>query len=199
MPRQTLKKQRGGELVPHVFYHYSRRPIESLRNKPETNEFIEKGYGKPHGLWLSRGRKWEQMWPLDPSHYNVYEVRVKDDKLLKIKSIFDFEELLQKYKLIKNGKTKYPLEVDWSLVAKDYAGVYFENYNKRKMFNNLKTIKTTLKSKLGKRFSRYRGYRSVDITSICVFRPSEVITSWKPIVFPDKMPYVNYMNLGNND
>ncbi len=150
------RKYRGGVR----FFHYSRKPIDSLHNVSNTN--VGSIYLKPKGFWVSEEDAWRSWCSYSEfcnlSKYRKYEVTVDVSKLYVVDTVDSLNRLVRNY-----GKRGMYDGMDWTKLAEDYAGIYFTNYEsvKKSVGNN----------------PRMYWFLAVDIDSACIWRPSEAITS----------------------
>lgn len=144
------------------FFHYSYKPITDLRNISDAN--VGSIYLKPKGLWLSEDDSWQSFCSYadhcNLSKYRKYEATVDISKLYIVDTIDALNKLQRNY-------SKRDGMIDWAHFAKDYPGIYFTNYE-------------TVKNQVGYSTKMY-WFLAVDLNSMCIWRPSEVITSFREI------------------
>jgi hypothetical protein len=111
---------------------------DSIEFKPTPNQEIS---FKPKGLWYGIGDSWIRWvrsempdWEAD----NVFKIDINEDRILKItnyKELVAFEEKYNAMRPEDRTVTSYSImmasrykSIDWSLVAKDYAGIEIAPY-----------------------------------------------------------------------
>ncbi len=145
------------------FFHYSETPIESLKDIPTSQVGIH--IMKPNGLWLSEEDSWKNWW--DDPNFNrsnpyKYEATVDLSKLYVVDSIESLDQLQKEY------YNKKMFGIDWSKLSEKYAGIQFTNYPfVKKQFMSMK-----------KYSPESMWFATVDVNSICIWRPSEAILSF---------------------
>ena len=153
----------------------------------DDNTCIHQKYSsiKPFGLWLSKDTEWlewmeSEMPEWAESVKYIYKISIKKNaNILRISSFKDLVNLhnryMNKYR-IESETFKdvlyepYSYEIDWERVCSDYDGVVFTNY-----YKILEKV-----NKLSKNDKHYRTvfwwYKTLDVNSICIFRPSKTIS-----------------------
>ena len=140
------------------YYQHSLKPIIELKDIEEQK--FDNHY-KPRGLWLSYNPiEWEIKLSDMGRYGTYYKYKVtfkKDINLCVIDSLESLEKFNKKYK-DKKRSIKINLIIDWNKVARDYDGIKFINYEKlKKEFDDLWVY-------------------SVEFNSICIWRPSKVVS-----------------------
>jgi hypothetical protein len=113
----------GKEVYQYVRDNPEKRFImseEDIINFRDQNE--QEVSDKPNGLWYAVGSEWidwvrNEMpeWETD----NVFEIKINDDKILKISTYDDIFEFTKKY-----GRKDYGfLMINWNKVSQDYSGI----------------------------------------------------------------------------
>lgn len=168
------------------WYHYSEKQIKELNDEESQSWDM-----KPKGLWLSYNNDWEDWinreemdWMKDYKYKYKVTLR-KNTNICVIDSIEILEKFIELYeigpiKVENSGDEGFDLTfkssdiylIDWEKVSEDYDGIKFINYPKILGYIWREKI---MKSKINERF-RWNWYLSVDINSMCIWRPSKVIS-----------------------
>ena len=173
-----------------VWIHYSKKPIEKLLNDDsciyQTLEF------KPEGLWLSKNSEWLEWMESDMPEWveevnYIYKISIKkNSNLINISSFKDLENFQDKYMIKANWETipnfwditKYESSVyliNWKKVCSDYDGIVFTNYYK--ILEKINKISKDNKHNL----TKFLWYHGLDVNSVCIFRPSKVVSKFELI------------------
>lgn len=157
------------------YLHYSRNPIDVFYDSEIKNQnYISM---KPRGLWLSQDEEWynwcikEQFSTCDIENCYIYNAKIDKKKLIIIASLQDLENFEFFYKF-ENKEKRNVFEsnkINWEKVYKKYDGIAFENYDQIK------------KQMLSNNIFKSIWFFGVDINSICIWRPKNVIKEWKLI------------------
>jgi len=127
---------------------------------------------KPNGMWFGYDHDWiEWMKAEMPEWYRenkyLYKCNLKRNiNVLHIKTLKQLEQFIDKY-----GINKKFMSINWPLVAKEYDGIMFTNYHTiRNKINRIIEDNST-------KFDRYIWYQTYDIDSMCIWKPSSVVSS----------------------
>ncbi len=160
-----------------VWLHASKKPIGL-----QLNDIDCRSQGpdfKPKGMWLGAGSGWlnwvkTEMPELTKEYKYMYKCYLKRDiNVFNINTFSALKRFTSKYGikskigLNQNGLNHILTFIDWSLVCQDYDGIMVTNYSK---------ILPSSADKL-----EYLWFRTYDIDSACIWKPSAVISSLQRI------------------
>ncbi len=164
--RKTRKQRRQQKQYGGVrFLHYSPKPISKLRDLSPKE--VGKLIMKPNGLWLSEEDSWKE-WCNESCMFNLskarkYEATIDLSKLYVVDSIESLNALQKDYFDADN------FGINWAEVSKKYAGIQFTNYD---------AVKSEYMKKITPESIWFMG---VDIDSVCIWRPSEVVLTFTEV------------------
>lgn len=189
---KTKRKIHGGDIRTD-YYHFSSRPLNKEDFKNINNSFINNNLNKsnfnnnnnnnnknnsnnsefsfsemssglkPGGLWLSKGKDWEEY----AEYKYAYKVSFNDANMLILDTFDKIKDFTDTYKIVTNNE--YYAPINWRKVAREKDGVIFDNYKE-------------IKRELLKSFHpMYSWFMAVDINSACTWRPNKTITEWEQI------------------
>jgi hypothetical protein len=166
-----------------VWLHYSKKSIDNLLDDTYCERQILTY--KPDGLWLSRDTAWkdwmEREMPewLSEVKYTYQVTFKKSARILKINNFDKLKRFNKKY--IKENRETICFDkvcgenksffIDWKKVCRDYDGICFLNV--WKIINEYDS-----KMKWG---SSLFWWKTLDIDSMCIWRPSKSVSRFKPI------------------
>lgn len=85
---------------------------------------------KPTGFWYSMGTewlKWVQLEMPDWEKQYLYDLRLDENKILKITNLDELKQFNKTYKSEHKTFDRY-YSINWDLVADKYFGIEFQNY-----------------------------------------------------------------------
>ena len=147
-----------------MWLHVSKKPVKMPLNdidcKKQTPGF------KPTGLWLGAGNAWLNWMQSEMPEWNkeykyMYKCYLKRNiNMFHINTFSALKRFTAKYGIV----SKFTV-IDWPRVCQDYDGIMVTNYNK---------ILEPSVDKL-----ELLWFRTYDIDSACIWKPSAVISSIK--------------------
>ncbi len=174
-----------------VWIHTSRSRIDSLLDDAASNNCAKqhKYMMKPAGLWLGYGNSWLNWQKIEmPEWYDsikfIYKMNfMKDINVLTINSLEDLNNFIDTYGYtFKQNSFKTNL-IDWKKVCEKYDGIIFKNFDKikEKIYPPFMMDYNQFRKAYELYWEKYSWYSFIDIDSACIFRPSQVISSFSLI------------------